>query len=134
LEGEATISQDTLNKIIDDEIGPSLELIDILLRTTPVFVIEAPWPFRHHPALARNGQHKVQFLHRAVRSRALAALEARNVPVVEFDPKWADADGFTLAEFRHWKRKDNHHGNAEFGRKVMAKIYDFLRLSQAGAA
>jgi hypothetical protein len=127
LGGESLISQGTLRKIIDDEIDPSLELIDILRRTTPVFVIEGPWPFRRHPAVTANGEAKVQYLHKVFRARALAALKDRDIPVVEFDPLWADDAGFTLPKFRNSRHKDYHHGNVEFGHLMISKILNFLR-------
>jgi hypothetical protein len=126
LDGASVISQGALRKIIDDEIGPSLDLIDIVRRTTPVFVIEGPWPFRRHPAVAANGDRKVQYLHKAFHNRARAALKERNVPIVDFDPLWADEEGFTLVKFRNSRNRDYHHCNTEFGHLVMAKIRSFL--------
>jgi hypothetical protein len=120
------LSENALRQAIEDDVSFNLKLLDIMKRTTNVFVIEPPWPFRHHRAVAYNGAEKVLFLHRAYRRHVLAALKSRGIPVVEIDPSWVDADGFMSDRFRNERPEDQHHGNNLFGRLMIARTQAML--------
>lgn len=121
------MSNSLLRQIIDDGLEHMLSLIEIVRRTTPVFVTEAPWPFRHHPSVTSYGEDFVAYMHNLYRSHVMAVLAARNIPVVEIDSSWADAAGFMKPEHRGEDERDRQHGNAELGKLMLARIEDFLR-------
>jgi hypothetical protein len=78
--GEGSVlSTNLLRRIVDDQMQHMMGLIDVLRRTTPVFVVEAPWPFRHHPHVKINGAELVAHLHAFHREHVTALLSARNV-------------------------------------------------------
>ncbi|MBZ0123311.1 MAG: hypothetical protein K8F31_05440 [Roseovarius sp.] len=98
--------------------------IDRLLRTgLRPFVISAPWPVRHHPAMAETGIRPEIVQAIDARARALFGewLAERGIALVAPPPETADARGFLRP--RYAKGGDDHyHGNARYGRLMMLKI------------
>lgn len=124
---EHAISTAMLEQAIEDDAKHALGFIDVIRRTTRIFVIESPWPFRHHPAVSHNGPELVHRVHEQYRRYVLEELERRHVPVVTIDPAWCDAEGFMRERFRHGNPEDTHHGNIEFGCLMLERIGAFLR-------
>ncbi|MDV6344915.1 hypothetical protein [Nitrosomonas sp. Is37] len=121
------VSDKLLLRIIEDDVKYALKLLDIIGRTTRTFVIEPPWPFHHHYAVLMNGEEKVKYIHNSYRNYVINELSRKSIPVIEIDSSWVDAKGFMNPRFRRVDKKDQHHGNAEFGRLMMEKIYRFLK-------
>jgi hypothetical protein len=126
----AAISDSVLRQIIKDDSGQLLRFVDVIRRTTPVFVIEPPWPFRDQRAVKQNGGAKIMHVHRLYRDYVMKELQDRNVPVVEIDRNWVDADGYTDPKFQ----RDPVHGNAMFARAMMERVEAFLAAQAADTA
>ncbi len=114
-----------LRRVILDDQQYILDLIDIFVRTkTEVFVIEAPRPFRHHPALKQIRPAVALAVDRAYRAVMRAEFAARSVPVVSAPAATIDDKGFTREEYG--RPNDPHHGNMQFGRLMMLEIDKFV--------
>jgi len=127
-DGQA-VSSALLRQIIDDDLAQTLAFIAVLRRTHEVFVVEPPWPFRHHYAVGKNGVATVRQIHQTYRACAIERLSAMDVGLVEIDTAWTDADGLMLPKFRHEDPKDQHHGNLAFGRLMLERVMAFLQPS-----
>ena len=127
--GGPAVSSALLRQVIDDDLNQSLAFLSVLRRTHRVFVVESPWPFRHHYAVKANGLATVRLIHQAHRARLVGQLQALDIGLVEIDTAWTDEDGLMLPQFRHEKPTDWHHGSQEFGRLMMERVIDFLQQS-----
>jgi hypothetical protein len=126
--GQGTpVSAGLVRQIIDDDAGQAIEFCRVLRRTHRVFVVEAPRPFRRHPAVALNGAERVAWLDGQYREQVIQRLAALDVPTVRIDPACVDADGFMLPSLEATRRGDFHHANAEFGFNMIKRIRAFLR-------
>ena len=126
------VSSGLLNQVIDDDVRYASKFVDVVRRNVPVFVIEAPAPFRHHDAVTVNGPELVMHIHRTYRERVLSKLVSQQVPVIDLDPDWTDSDGFMKPRFKRSNPMDQHHGNAEFGGLMYARIVEFLKRQREG--
>ena len=118
------VSTAMVRRIALDDQRYVLELIGILLRTGKrVFVIEAPHPFRHHPALQGTRAELVLYLNRLYRDTIRSELAALGVPVVAV-PERCIEGGFTRQDYA--QPNDPHHGNPLYGRLMIEQVLDFL--------
>lgn len=122
---ETPISPGMLRRVILNDQKYVLALIDVFVRSgTRAFAIEAPRPFRHHPALKILRPDVVLTVDRSYRDIMRAELDDRSIPIVSIPAKCLDEDGFTLEEYG--RRHDPHHGNERFGRVMMLEVNKFL--------
>lgn len=126
LPGAAPVSSGTIRRLALDDQRPMLELLALLRRIgRRVFAVEAPRPFRHHPALRRTPAAVAMRVDRLYRETIRAELDRLGVPVVDVPGRCFDAEGFTLAEFG--QPGDPHHGNEGYGAIMMREVLAHLR-------
>ena len=126
LPGVTPVSSGTIRRLALDDQTPMLELVALLRRIgRRVFVIEAPHPFRHHPALRRTPAAVVMRVDRLYRTTIRAELARLDVPVVDVPARCLDEEGFTLAEFG--QPGDPHHGNEAYGTIMIGEVLAHLR-------
>ncbi len=124
-EGAAPVSSGMVRRLALADQGPMLALLGLLRRLgAPVFAIEAPYPFRHHPALRRTPAAVVMRVDRLYRETIRAELDRLGVAVVGVPERCRDAEGFTLDSFG--QVGDPHHGTAAYGAIMMAEVLDHL--------
>jgi len=124
-EGAAPVSSGMVRRLALADQGPMLALLGLLRRLgAPVFAIEAPYPFRHHPALRRTPAAVVMRVDRLYRETIRAELDRLSVAVVGVPERCRDAEGFTLDSFG--QVGDPHHGTAAYGAIMMAEVLDHL--------
>ncbi len=124
---ESPVSNTLLRRTIQDRTQYLLKFVDIILRTTDrLFVIEAPKPFRHAKALQTIRPEVISYIDGYYRELVKLELKARNIPIIALGSECYDEAGFMHEQYRHANNKDQHHGNAEYGRIMMKKILDFI--------
>lgn len=124
--GVAPVSSGTIRRLALADQQPMLDLVALLRRIgRHVFAVEAPHPFRHHPALRKTPAAVVMRVDRLYRATIRAELDRLGVPVVHVPARCLDADGFTLAEFG--QPGDPHHGNERYGAVMMGEVLAHLR-------
>lgn len=129
--GAEPVSSGLVRRIVLDDQRHILALIEILLRTRRgVFVVEAPFPFRHHPALRDTAPDVVLHLDEVYRRTIGQELQALGVPVVSVPRDCLDG-GFMRDDFA--QTGDPHHGNAAYGRLMMERVAALL-IDPASAA
>ncbi|MGR8933324.1 MAG: hypothetical protein ACU837_02910 [Gammaproteobacteria bacterium] len=129
---EVPITQALLKRVIMDDQKYMLAFIDFFRRLdSKVFVIEAPYPFRHHPALKTTRSEVVSAINREYRKLIKKELADRSVPVVSVPGQCVDDDGFMNDKYRHELEEDEHHAGGLFGRLMMSEILSFLRPAAA---
>ncbi len=102
-----------------------LDLVALLRRLKRrVFAIEAPRPFRHHPALRRTPAAVVMRVDALYRETIRAELARLDVPVVTVPALCLDPDGFVREDLG--QASDPHHGNEAYGRIMMAQVLAHL--------
>ena len=108
-----------------DDQSHMLALVALLRRLgRRVFAIEAPYPFRHHPALQRTPAAVALRVDRLYRDAVGIELKRLGIPVVAVPEQCRDEDGFTRAEFR--LDGDPHHGNGRYGAIMMGAVLAHL--------
>lgn len=122
--GGIPVSAALLKSVVEADVRRSIEFVQVVSRSSHVFVIEAPWPFRSHKAVSLNGADTVQFIHRWYRDHVMRELQRLGVPVLEIDHACVDAEGFMKPEFRSETATDRYHANARFGRIVLDRIVE----------
>ncbi|MCA6218287.1 hypothetical protein KGA65_17265 [Ideonella sp. B7] len=122
------VSIGLIQQIIDDDVAQQLAMLSALRRHHRVFVMEAPAPFRAHPAVNRNGASTVLCLNQLYRARVTQQLEARDIPVVSMEPDWLTPEGFLRPRFKSTAAGDHHHGNADFGEAMLKRMAQVLGL------
>ncbi len=126
LPDRAPVSSGTVRRLALDDQTPMLELVALLRRIgRHVFAIEAPHPFRHHPALRRTPAAVVMRVDRLYRTTLRAELARLGVPVVDVPARCLDDEGFPRAEFG--QPGDPHHGNEAYGAVMMGEVLAYLR-------
>lgn len=121
-----SVSVSLLNAIIERDLKNLISFISLLKKYYPVFVIDAPGPFRTNPSIDQSGSDFVFYLISAYRRKAISSLVEIGVPIVFCDESWFDADGFMLESFRSGVKGDYFHGNAIYGSLMMSRVNDFL--------
>ncbi len=128
VDGEIPLSSQMLKRIILGDQRYILGLIDVILRLGKrVFAIEAPRPFRQHPALEKTRAAVIIHLDNEYRRIMRTELGARSVPVVALPPEVYDAEGFMYDRFLGGKLVHPHHGNADFGALMTGEILKYLQ-------
>ena len=89
-----------------------------------VRVIEAPAPFRHHPALAHTPAASLMALLRACREILAEELERMGIEIVAVPAECLDEEGFMRSGLRHARPDDGNHGNEEFGAIMLRQCID----------
>ena len=126
LPGSVPVSSGTVRRLALDDQRFMLELVGLLRRLgRRVFAIEAPRPFRHHPALKRTPAAVAMRVDLLYRATVRAELGRLGVSVVDVPERCLDPDGFTLAEFG--QPGDQHHGNEAYGTIMMGEVLAHLR-------
>ncbi|WP_165361412.1 hypothetical protein [Lichenibacterium ramalinae] len=121
----APVSSGTIRRLALDDQGPMLGLVALLRRLgRRVFAIEAPRPFRHHPALRRIPAEVVMRVDRIYRDAIRAELDGLGVAVVGVPDRCLDGDGFTLEALG--QTADPHHGNEAYGTIMMTEVLAHL--------
>lgn len=120
--GGIPVSTALLRSVVEADVRRSIEFVQVVGRTSRVFVIEAPWPFAAHRAVAQSSARTVQFIHQWYREYVMAELQRLQIPVLEIDKDCVDAQGFMKPEFRHETPTDRYHANARFGRVVLDRM------------
>lgn len=120
--GGIPISNALLKAVVDRDVRPALDFVAAVQRHRPVFVIDAPWPFARHPAVAQAGAEIVQWIHRFYRDQVKVELDRMRVPVIECPPACVDSQGFTLERYRSENRRDLYHANAAWGQVMLDLI------------
>lgn len=119
--------------VLDDQLY-ILNMLRALQRLgLPVFVVEAPRPFRHHPAVTQIGAQRVLAIDRLYRGIIRSELDAIGILVVDVPPETLDDDGFTRDEFRSLLEGDVHHANGAFGALLLARVLEKLPPQWRGA-
>lgn len=122
------VSTGLVQQIIDDDVAQQLAMLRALRRHHRVFVMEAPAPFRAHPAVNRNSASTVLTLNQLYRSRVAQQLAALDIPIVSVDPDWLTPEGFLRPWFKSQIAGDHHHGNADFGEAMLLRMAQTLGL------
>lgn len=123
-ESATPVSSGLLRRVILDDQRHVLALIAILLRGgRQTFVVEAPRPFRHHPALDETSPDLVAHIDAIYRRTIRRELDAMGVPVVSVPEDCLDR-GFMRDDYA--QPGDPHHGNAAYGRLMMERVAAFL--------
>jgi hypothetical protein len=120
---EKPVSAALLQRAIDSRLRSCLGLFEIFRRAgMPLFVIEAPRPFRHHPAFQAIRPEVISHVDRAYRARVCERLAEADVSVVRVPECCIDAQGFTLDQYRSERKGDIHHGNLGFGELMLDRV------------
>lgn len=125
------VSKSAMRAIFESKSKYMFELVDVLRASVKVLVIEPPFPFRHHPAIEREGFQKVIHIHNTYRDYIMARLDDAGIPVVTVEKDWLDPDGFMLDEFKSDDADDAVHGNARLGRLMLDKTLEFLTATKS---
>lgn len=105
-----------------------LAAVEVLRRSgVPIYALESPRPFRHHPCLRAIRPEIVAGVDRVCQRIMHDHLVRLDVPVLRIPQDSQDADGFMLARWRHDKPDDSHHGGVAFGIAMVQRILDTLR-------
>ncbi len=124
-EGVTPVSSGMVRHLALDDQRPMLDLVALLRRLgRRVFAVEAPRPFRHHPALRKTPAATVMHVDRLYRDTVGRELRRLGVPVVGVPQRCLDADGFTREDLG--QVGDPHHGNAAYGAIMMGEILGHL--------
>ena len=126
LPGATPVSSGIVRRLALDDQRPMLDLVALLRRIgRRVFAVEAPRPFRHHPALKKTPAAVVMRVDALYRATIRAELDRLGVPVVAVPARCRDAEGFTRPEFG--QAGDPHHGNGDYGAIMMGEVLAHLR-------
>ena len=126
-------SSGMVRRLALDDQNHMLALVALLRRLgRRVFAIEAPYPFRHHPALRRTPAAVAMRVDRLYRDAVGAELERLGVPVVAVPERCRDEGGFTRAELG--QEGDPHHGNGRYGAIMMGEVLAHLAADGAPRA
>lgn len=121
------ISMSMLNRIVLDDQKYLLAFVDILTRVgAKVFVIEPPYPFRHHPLFQKIRSDVIHTVNVTYRNIIRSELSRRSIPIVSVPRDCIDDEGFMLEKYRSERPDDVHHGNLVYGRLMMLEILSFL--------
>ena len=118
------VSSGMIQRLVLEDQRHVLDLLTLLRRLgRQVFVVEAPYPFLHHPAMRKTSRDLVRFvdgLYRKIIRRELARLAVSIVAV----PNRCVEDGFMLEDYA--QLGDHHHGNQRYGQMMMDEVLTFL--------
>lgn len=121
------VSSSLMNRIFDDDVKYIKQMLEALQRMgKKIFVVEAPYPFRHHKAVMDGSPSLISTLDRLSRMRMRAWLAERNIPVIAVPAQCIDAEGFMLDCYRSETPDDAHHANAQFGALIMKDMLTFF--------
>ena len=113
-----------LQRLVLEDQRNVLDLLALLKRLGKrVFVLEAPYPFHHHPALRKTSRDLVRFVDGLYRNPIRRELTRLAVPIVAV-PDRCVQDGFMLDLYA--QPGDHHHGNQCYGETMMAEVLTFL--------
>ncbi len=118
------VSSGMLQRLVLEDQRNVLDLVSLLKRLGKrVFVVEAPYPFRHHPAMRKTSRDLVRFVDGFYRDLVRRELMRLAVPVVAVPARCVE-DGFMLDLYA--QPGDHHHGNQRYGRIMMDEVLAFL--------
>lgn len=121
--GGQPISRALFRRIVLADQRHVLGLCSLLTRVgMPVVAVSPPVMFRDHATLKHMAPGRVRAMFDLYREIMLGELAARDVPVIDVPPECLDAEGFMRPEYRHPDPKDEHHANAAFGERMMARL------------
>ena len=118
------VSSGMMQRLVLEDQRHVLDLLALLKRLgNQVFVVEAPYPFHHHPALRKTSRDLVRFVDGLYRNLIRRELARLAVPIVAV-PNRCVEDGFML---EHYAQPGNHHhGNQRYGQVMMDEVLAFL--------
>lgn len=122
-----------LGRLVEQDQQNVRAFLDQLLHTgVRPFVISAPWPTRHHPAITETGVRPeiVQAIDARARALFIKLLDSRGIDFVPPPPETADEEGFLKPRFARGG-VDPHHANGRYGRIMMRGV---MAKSQGAAA
>lgn len=121
--GEIPLSQGVLEQTILADQHYILSFVaNLVRRGYRVFAIEAPRPFRHHPALKLTRPEVILFIDGLFRRLVSEELLTLGTKIVKLPDEAIDEQGFMKDEFRNEQARDTHHGNAVLGGMIMEKV------------
>lgn len=124
---EFPVSRALLQQVVMNCAQYLFQLTDIVHRTTDkFFVIESPRPFRNTLALKHIRPEVLIDVDRQCRDIIHEQLGKRGIPVISVDTGCLDDMGFMLDAYRSGTPGDQHHGNGQFGKMMMAKTLCFI--------
>ncbi len=118
------VSSGMLQRLVLEDQRNVLDLLALLKRLGKrVFVVEAPYPFDHHPALRKTSRDLVRFVDRVYRDLIRRELTRLAIPIVAVPVRCVE-DGFMLDVYA--QPGDHHHGNQRYGETMMDEVLAFL--------
>ncbi|TSA41282.1 MAG: hypothetical protein D4R63_03695 [Methylococcaceae bacterium] len=126
--GAVPLSTAFLRHIVKQDQQYLMQLIALLQRNnTQIFVIEAPRPFVHNPALKVIDIDIIIYIDQLYRATLRSWLTERGIAIVNVPAQCIDSEGFMLSAYRHDNPNDPHHGNQAFGEIMMKEIIRYLQ-------
>lgn len=118
------VSSGMMQRLVLEDQRHVLDLLALLKRLGKrVFVVEAPYPFQHHPAMRKTSIDLVRFVDGLYRNLIRRELARLAVPIVAVPDRCVE-DGFMLDLYA--QPGDHHHGNQRYGETMMDEILAFL--------
>ena len=113
------VSSGMIERLVLEDQRNVLDLLALLKRLGKrVFVVEAPYPFHHHPVLRNTSRDLVRFVDGLYRNLVRRELMRMAVPIRCIE------HGFMLDLYA--QPGDHHHGNQRYGETMMDEILAFL--------
>jgi len=126
IEGRRPVSHAVFREMVMADQKYVLLLAELLQRCgLEVFAVSAPTLFRDHNSLKRLPPAHGLKIFQTYRAIICAELDARKVDIIDIPPQCLDDEGFMKQDYRHEDPKDEHHGNAAFGRLMMQAVEDW---------
>lgn len=83
-----------LLNIFEDDQKYMLQLLDSIIKMgKKVFVIEAPYPFRHLPILSTVRKEVISYIDKQYRDFVKSKLEQRGIPIIRVPPEFMTVKG-----------------------------------------
>ncbi len=118
------VSSGMMQRLVLEDQRYVLDLLALLKRLGKrVFVVEAPYPFHHHPALRKTSRDLVRYMDQFYRNLIRRELTRLAVPIVAV-PNQCVEDGFMLDLYA--QPGDHHHGNQRYGETMMDEVLAFF--------
>ena len=118
------VSSGLMQRLVLEDQRYVLDLLALLTRLGKrVFVVEAPYPFHHHPALRKTSRDLVRYVDGFYRNLVRRELQRLSVPIVAVPDRCVE-DGFMPELYE--QPGDHHHGNQRYGEMMIDEILAFI--------
>ena len=125
------VSSGMMQRLVLEDQRNVLDLLALLKRLGKrVFVVEAPYPFHHHPVMRKTSRDLVHFVDGLYRDLIRRELTRLAVPIVAVPVRCVE-DGFMLELYA--QPGDHHHGNQHYGETMMDEVLAFLDRDRVAA-